>query len=216
MKSFVSINEIVANAATIIKDARKEDRNLFRQWAYLAERAIGHSKTSEKVYETTIQDLCFAKPLDYATAIDLSILDSQGTGLKYTYRGPSRRIHPSTGMDELHNKTIDVYEDAHFFNLGSRGDIAHSARLRYYAYPIDDEGELLVPEDHLQAIMWYIRWMWEWRKSENPRMMQLAEREWSFQHDKARSKNKMPDMLRGKEIAKNYSSMIDKLMPYKY
>lgn len=215
MKQFISVEEIVANAATIIKDARKEDRNLFRQWAYIAERDIGFSTLNEKVFPTPVEDLCFAKPLDFAMANDLSLYDSQGREYRYSYKGTSKNLHRREDSEFLHDRTIQVYEDSHFFSLSSNGTNITHAKLLYYAYPIDEDGDLLIPETHMVAIMSYIKWMWERRKSENPGMIQLERMEWEIESSRARSKNKMPSMLRGKEIAKNYMSMIDKLHPYK-
>jgi hypothetical protein len=206
-KPFLNIDEVVAHAESIIRDADEGARVLFRQWAWLGERQLGFGGYSEETKDLPVEDLSIRKPSDMATPIDIALYDASGSDYQYKYHEGKNRIH---NVDPSKAK-IDLSEDPYYFHLGSNGSLITYAKLRYYAYPIDDDNNPMFPEHHLLAIMFFIRWMWETTKGKSQSAIQQAEDMWIRQSMKAKSANKMPSQLKGAEIVKTWMSMIDKV-----
>jgi hypothetical protein len=205
-KPFLNIDEIVAHAESIIEDADEAARVVFRQWAWLGERQLGFGGFSEEVSSIVVDDLSIRKPSDLASVIDIALYDSSDLEYQFKYRDGKKRIH--TG--DSGQRKIDVSEDAYYFHLGSNGSLITYAKLRYYAYPIDEDNNPMFPEHHLLALMLFIRWMWEMRKNKNQSAIAEARAVWIMEAQKTKAANKMPHQLKGAEIAKQWMSMIDK------
>lgn len=210
-KPFLSIDEVVANASSIIKGADINDQNLFRQWAWLGERQIGFGGLNEETADIPVSDLSIKKPVDYAAPIDIALYTSEDEGpyteLLWQYHGGKRRIHakPST------KRYVDLSEDPYFFNLSSDyGNSVVKAKLRYYAYPIDSKGYPAFPEIHLFAIMMFVRYMWAIRENNSRSEIAEAKEHWEQAKVIARNRTKMPHMLKGQQIMRDWRSMIDK------
>jgi hypothetical protein len=149
-----------------------------------------------------------------AKGIDLALYDGSGNEYQYKYQFGKKRIHINTTTGE--QSKIDVSEDAYYYHLGTNASNIAYAKLRYYAYPIDDENNPMFPNHHMLALMMFIKWMWELRKNDNQSAIGMAEGNWIKQSTKAKAANKMPDMLKGKEIATTWMSMIDKARHYDF
>jgi hypothetical protein len=214
MVRFLTLDEVVANAMTVIPDAKKEMRPYFDQWAWLALREIGPAKENVNVATLTLEDLSFKKPDDYVSAIDLSLFDTNNQEIKYHLRSGKQRIHQVDAPLSF----IELSDGEHYYYVSSNAadfNLNH-ALLRYYAMPLDENGRPVVPDYMTVAIMAFCRYMWALRSSANNGATDLAERTWRIEKARASSNAKMPDMLMGKQIAREWMSMIDKFDPYKY
>lgn len=210
----MTLEEVVANASTIIKDANNADRNVFKQWAYLAERDIGYSKAKEKVDQfIKVVDLLILKPSDYIDAIDISLFTKDGTEVPARYRPGVSRIHLDVERTSkfANQNTIDVSEDRYYFILGSEGSDIYSVKLRYWGLPLDEAGMPLIPEDHVYAITAFIDYMWSMRMNKSRLVVADKRQEWKIQMRRTASRDATPSMLEGKEIAKTFNSMIQRL-----
>jgi hypothetical protein len=205
-KPFLNIDEVVAHAESVIKDADEAARSLFRQWAWLGERQLGFGGYSEETKDLPVEDLAIRKPSDMASPKDIALYTADHAEYQFKYQGGKKRIH---NMDSSQGK-IDLSEDPYFFHLGTNGGNIAYVKLRYYAYPIDEDNNPMFPEHHLLALMMFIRWMWEIRKNENQSAIAMAESDWLKQSTKTKAANKMPHELKGIQIAKQWMSMIDK------
>lgn len=211
----MTLDEIVANASTIIRDSDNSSRNIFKQWAYLAERDIGYSKAKEKVTTTplVVTNLLITKPDDYIEAIDISLFRTDGTEVPARYRPGTARIHIDVErIGKFANQNmVDVSEDRNFFILGSEGDDIAEAIIRYYGLPLDSNGLPLFPDDHVYAVTAFIDYMWSMRMDKSRLVVADKRQEWKIQMRRASSKDLTPSMLEGKEIAKTFNSMIQRL-----
>jgi len=211
-KPFLNIDEIVAHAESIIDDADEGIKVLFRQWAWLGEQQLGFGSVNEETKDIVVEDLSIRKPSHMASAIDVALFDSSGAEFQYKYQFGKKRIHNEDGSQSK----IDLSEDAYFYHLGSNGSGITHAKLRFYSYPIDEDNNPMFPNHHLFALMMFIKWMWELRKSSNQSAIGMAYTNWIQQSTKAKAANKMPDQLKGEEIAKTWMSMIDKVRHYDF
>jgi hypothetical protein len=213
-KPFLNIGEVVAHAETVIGDLDEADRVLLRQWAWLGEQQLGFGAVNEETSEIVVTDLAIRKPSHMASAIDIGLYDAAGSEYQYKYQFGKNRIHEHSRSGS--QRKIDLSEDAYFYHLGTNASDITYAKLRYYSYPIDSENNPMFPNHHLLALMMFIKWMWELRKSDNQSAIAMAESNWLKQSTKAKAANKMPDQLKGEEIAKTWMSMIDRVRYYNF
>ena len=220
---FISLNEVVANSATLTQDTNPKHRNLLRQWTYIGERQLGFSGLHEKAEQVTTDNLTVQKPTDYAIGIDLAIFDTNNVEYAYNFKGFGKRIHnessfvfSSVGGISSKVSEIGISEDPYFFYLDSTGDAITHVNIKYYSYPIDDDGDMMIPEHHLFALMNFNYWMWERRNKQNQSLIASAKADWIMEMKKAKAKNKIPSMLEGRDIVRMHNSMIDKVFSYKF
>ncbi len=229
MKPFINLDEAVANAATILPDGKVDPRmrNLFRQWVYLGERQLGFSGLHEKVKaDIPAENLSITKPVDYAIGIDMALFDSNGSEYLWHYQAYSERIHVAStfllnpagvASSSVRYKTkVGVGETPYAFKLDTYGEDITTANLRYYSYPVDDSGDLLIPEHHLFALMFFIRWMFYTREGKDKSMIAESRQQWEIEKVKAKTKNKMPSMIEGRNLARHHNSLINKTFYEKY
>jgi hypothetical protein len=213
-KPFMNIDEVVAHAESVIEDTDDRARVLFRQWAWLGEKQLGFGAANEETKDIVAEDLSVRKPSNMASAIDIALYDSAGAEYQYKYQFGNHRIHVNNSTSA--QAKIDLSEDSYYYHLGTNASGITYAKLRYYAYPIDDENNPMFPNHHILALMMFIRWMWEVRKNNNQSAIGMAKSDWIGESTKAKAANKMPDMLKGKEIATTWMSMIDKARHYDF
>ena len=220
---FVTVNEVVANSATLIRDTDPKHRNILRQWTYLGERQLGFSGLHEKAEQIEVDNLTVKKPNDYAIGNDMAIFDENDNEYRMHFHGSGKRIHSETstisgsvGGLSYDVSDIGISEDPYYFYLDSNGENITYINIRYYSYPIDEDGDMLIPEHHLFALMNFNFWMWEKRRNENQSSINLAKGDWLMEQSKAKAKNKIPSMLEGKDIVRMHSSMINKIFYNKF
>jgi hypothetical protein len=220
---FVTMDEVVANSATLIKETGTKHRNLLRQWTYLGERQLGWSGDHKDAKQIDVVNLAIQKPSNYAVGIDLALFDANGVEYAYHYRGKGKRIHSeyllsgaALGSGIINTSEIGISSDPYYFYLDSIGENVTYANLIYFGYPVDEDGDLLIPEHHLFPLMHFNRWMWMMRENYPENSINQAERVWLRESVKAKSKNKIPDMLEGRDIARVHNSMIDKVFYTKF
>jgi hypothetical protein len=216
MERIITMEEVVANAATIIPKEDREARNLMRQWAYLGARELLSNKADIDVQEIIPDgNLVCLKPTYFLRAKDISVFDASGSELKYRFQPYSKeRIHINKRWnyrDDASYPMITISEDVDSYILDSfYGDSVAQLFLRYYKLPIDpDTDEPYFYSEQLLALMMFIRWMYFLRQG-NMGQAGMAEKTWMKEQHKVKVKNKMPTELEAKEIAKGWNSMIQK------
>jgi len=209
--TFITIDEVVANSATLIPEQHIDPRlrNLMRQWTYLGERQLGFSGLHEKVSNwINVVELTIQKPKDLAVPIDLSLFDDSDAEYRYRYMGRNGRIHSGVAYPFIGDRNIGLTEDPYNFYLDSSGEGVTKALIKYYSYPLDESGNMLIPEHHLLALMMFNYWMYTKRYAEDDGR---SKSDWIMEMTKAKAKNKMPSGLETKDIVMHHSSMIDRL-----
>lgn len=208
---YVTLDEVVANALTIMPQADDETRVAMRQWVYLAKRKLGPSKGDLRVATIGISNNRIRKPDDFIFATDLALLDDSGNERNYQFEGRGFAVHDeNTGRRQPWVEAHYVSEDNDFYYLSITGDTnVTRARLEYLALPLDDGGNLMINEHETEAIMSYLRYMFAMRE-QDPNINVYREIS-TIEMARTRRKNEIPDMLEAKEgIFRKYMSMITK------
>jgi hypothetical protein len=218
----VTVDEVVAEAASIIKGASDQERHLMRQWAYSGNAEIGVSKLNMKVSAPLLlDDFSAAKPVDHVRTIDLALYDSAGSEIIIQWKGFGANMGYDTGIARTHKDVrvgtvmISVTEDLDFFHTEEfGGDYVDGAYIitKYYGTPVDVNGLPLIASSSKFAVMMYIRYMWQLRNNDSITALRDGEKRWRIARAAAESKLKTPDVIEGKEIAKKANSMIQKVM----
>lgn len=205
-KRFLSLDEIVAEAMTIVPGASSEDFLLAKQWAYTALREIGPSSDYINVATLYPDNLSLAKPDDYYKAIDLALysgIPDSGTEIPYSFRSGKHRIH-QYGPNV--RNIVEVSESSDFFHLSSNADHVTYAVLRYFTLPVDHNGQPMFPEHCRLAVMLFIRYMWAVRHGE--RDWPLHKQAWDEARNAARSRSKLPNGMQYRQFAREWITMI--------
>ena len=216
---FITIDALVAEASSTIKNVTQQEQQLMLTWAYTALRKIGFGRLDIKTSANlTLTDWSATKPSDFAKLIDLALFDSAGAEIIIKYKG--RAQNDTTGTDaRIHEDNrsyigaIQVSEDDTYFNVEEFSDDAPTdvyLVARYYAYPVDADGMPKIPETHTLAIMMYIRWMWSMRERQSLGEQQVAREVWLREAAAAHGRMKTPTMLETKDFARVINSMIQK------
>jgi len=216
--SFVSVKQVAATAKSIIEDADIMDRAYFDEWIWLGLKELGPN-TAWVSPPTTIypNNLELQKPKDMYSPISIGLFNSGGQELRYTYRGIGTRVHDS-GNNNIDagiyapefGAPIDLSEDAYYFHLGTNGGSVSYAKIVYWKYPVDEVGNLLIPEDDVLPLAFFVKYMWYCRKDDKAGMGQWNNK-WIAARNEARGSHKIPSELQGTEIARTFNSMIQKM-----
>lgn len=216
MDRFIDVRAVVENAMISLDDTNSRDRVIFRQWAYIAMREIGFSKVNIVEKCVPICNLSFEKPCDLVSTIEVSLKDSSGFSIRYTYL-PNKGLLPvDDALVSSYTNRIFMSEDADFYYLSSNANDIVEAQIKYYALPLNDEGFPLIPEVHLLAIMSFIEFMYIKRKRASaPRSVSgqdMAEFKdaWTRERGKARGRNKMPSIHEAQHVFKNWCTLINR------
>jgi len=217
MSRYVSINEVVASAMTILPGATDSEKVFMRHWAVLGNRELGLSKDNLITETINVQDLTMRKPENLLSIDDFGLYSADGKEYAHTFVGLGKRVH--LDRDEIDGSTkytIDVTEDGDFLHLSSNGSVVNRIKLRYYSIPIDDFGDPLILERKRLAISFFLSYMWAIRQGDNQAAIDRAEFRWLREAAKQRSKNKMPSVKEAQSIAKWYLSLISLPPTYRY
>jgi hypothetical protein len=219
---FISVDSVVAEAASAIKNFTQQERQLARQWAYRALMDIGVGKLNIKVSDPiSLTDWSAEKPPDLFKTIDLSLNDTvSGNEIVTKFKGrASDEVTDGELFPRVHKDVRSapwaayVTEDDTYFNvqeLADRDSSNLAIIVKYYSFPVDSDGLPRIPSTHVMAIMMYIRYMWSMRERKSLSEVQEARNTWLIERAKAYGQMKTPTMLEGKEIARGINSMIQK------
>lgn len=213
----IPLDEITAEAKSILKDATDHDRLLFRQWAVTALKQLGPTKDNVEIATLYPIDYSMKKPDDCSSAIDIALFTSGDLEIKAKYKSGAQRIHTRTDRnlrDGLYSYSegfpVEISEDDYYFNLSTNSNNVAYAILRYYKLPIGDDGLPMIPEVYREAIIQFIRWRWQIRQNENQSAIAQARQDWLIERGTAKGNAKMPSMLEAKTIMNDWVSMIGK------
>lgn len=215
--TFKSVDEIIALALSVTEEADSIDRAYMKDWVYEGLKQIGPNiawYAEATIYPTELQ---LEKPKDLYSAIDIALYDSNGSELRYVLRGKGRRTHVSDNsiIDRGEyapdvGAPIDLSEDAYYFNLGSNGTGVAYAVLKYWKFPVDSNGDLLIPEEDSMALVLFCKYLYYMRKDDKVGIGQFKNM-WIAARNEARAAHNTPSMLEGTEIARSWNSMIQKM-----
>ncbi len=212
MERFISVEEVVANAQSVIPEADDRATNIMKQWVYLGIKEIGVSLEDIKVADLFPEDNSVRKPDDLIIIDDVALLDSAGNEYQYHYRGPGTRIHTASEPTDAY--PIDISEDDYYIHLGSTGSGITTVRIRYYALPIDEHGDIKIKQDYLLPLIDYLAYMWARRTKDKSLGTYLTL--WTQQLLKAKAKNRAVSPIAMKALSEKINSMIKKKFTYTF
>lgn len=215
--ALVSVDQVIATANSIIEGADQIDRAYFKEWIYLGLGELGPNTAWIGNCTLYPNNLELKKPTDMYAPIDIGLFDSYGRELHYTYRGLGQRVNLS-GNNNLDTGVyapefgapVDLSEDQYYFYLGSNSTLVSYALIRYLKYPVDETGNLLIPESDVLVLAYFVKYMWYCRKDDKQGMGQWNAK-WIAARNEARANHKVPSELQGTQIARTWNSMIQKL-----
>jgi len=226
---YVSIDEVVAMAQTVIKTSDNYDRNIYRQWCYNALLDLGLADDEIKVCEIIPHNSIALLPPDCRQIIEVSLFNSAGCQLLHKYRTGTRRMYTNKNLipsatagttDEAINNSlpVDVSNDATNIYLGTNGDNVSTIGIRYFAYPIDQNGAPKVRDEDTMACVYFIRYMTALREDDNRSKIAQDQMNWFRESDRARARKKMASMTPDKarsimmsmmKVVPNFSALQD-------
>lgn len=213
----ISLDEITAEARSILKDASDVDRLIFRQWAISALKQLGPTKDNYEICTLYPVDFSFKKPDDCASSIDIALFTNENQEVRAKYRAGGQRIHVRRDRNQRNGEystslglPVEVSEDDYYFHLSSNSTNVSYARLRYFKMPTEDDGTPLIPEVYREAILMFLRWRWHMRQNDNQSAIAQARQDWLIEKGTAKGNAKMPSMLEAKTIMTDWVSMIGK------
>jgi hypothetical protein len=219
----IPVDEVIAEACTILKRVTEQEKVFMRQWAFTALRKIGFSKINIEISDRLfLDDWSAVKPNNLVRTIDLALYNSDDNELIHKFKGygsgninlgenVSARIHQNIRQGQ---NAVAISESENYFNVEEFSDTSPEGVYiiaKYYAVPVDAAGLPKIPEYANLAIIMYIRAMWSMRENTNQAAIQLAWEMWKQERASAEGKAKTPDMVEGKAIAKTINSMIQKV-----
>ena len=212
MERFISVEDVVANAQSVIPEADDRATNIMKQWVYLGIKEIGVSLEDIKVAELYPEDNSVRKPEDIIVIDDIALLDSAGNEYQYHYRGPGTRIHSAS--EPTDDYPIDISEDDYYIHFGSTGSGITKVVIRYYALPIDEHGDIKIKQDYLVPLIDYLQYMWARRTKDKNVGFYLSL--WKEQMLKAKAKNRAVSPIAMKALSEKINSMIKKKFTYTF
>lgn len=216
---YVTMQEATATAMLMCGGATQEDRLIFQTFVWEAMKHIGPTRHWIKVCKLTPKNGDFKKPKDLASTVDFALFDASNVEITYNYFYGAERIHTDryTIHDNLVDGTltgrVDISEDGYYFHMGNNADLVAYMELRYLALPINEENELVIPEDNIFAIAMFCRWAWSMRRNDNQSEIMNNRDTWYRERDRIYGNNKMPSVKQAKEFAKHYMSLINSYKP---
>lgn len=209
MDRYITAEEVIAFAASTTECGSSDiDQSIMKAWVYLGERQLGYHYGNMKVVEIVPVDGVIDKPADFKSGISFSVFDENNQELLLNYTGKTKKHI----LGEITSNEVYFTEDDDSYYISSNAiPYVEKAILAYYALPITETGDILIPEHHTMALIQFLRYMLAMRDiNKNRAMFQEARESWLMESRRAKAKNKMPDMIKGKAIASTINSMIQK------
>lgn len=216
---YVELNAVIAEALSITPDTDAADWAMAKQWAVTALMQLGTGDDEIATCRINAKNLILPKPSDLRQYIEMALYDANGCYISHEFHSGKQRIYPdlrifptATNLNTgqiVHIVPVDVSEDQIAFYLGTNGDQVAYALVRYFVYPLDENGLPMIREDEKFAIMTYIQWAKASKKGDNQSEIAMKWQMWTRQHDMARARKKsgMSNDLH-KTIARNWMRMI--------
>jgi hypothetical protein len=162
----IPISEAISGAQIALGMTSDDDRLKFRNWAYYACRTIGPSQTyinqTPDNAPIPIANFTFASPEDMQCPIDIIISKDDEKHKVRPFWNPN---YWGLAVNDYENfpwqRDIQITFQGVNFIIGPdrMAENFTKAWVRYFAYPVDAQGEVMIPEVYLRAVEAYIEYM---------------------------------------------------------
>jgi len=204
---YVSIDNAIAFAKSIVKGADDINVNVWRDWVYECVQDLGYSDNDLQV--------CAIYPVNGAAKLpdglrhisEIALFNSGNQQLNHQFRAGKYRIYTDTRQQpaaSAGNTTgttlnrlipVDVSNDRYHLHLGTNGSEVTTILLRYFASPIDPATKLpMIREDERMACAYFIKYMEALKANDNQSAIDAAEKRFFLAADRARAAKKAESM----------------------
>jgi hypothetical protein len=221
---FVEFEEVVSESIATIGAAGNDEiaKQYCRQWLYRGLMQLGTTDDTIEVCKVDAKNLLIKKPKNLKKLLEIALYDANDCFLPHTYRSGNKRIYPETGgytytvnegTDEevTYTLPVDLSENRTSYVIGTNGTMVSYGMLRYYPYPLDQNGIPLIREDEVEALTLYCRLKWSMRRNENQSEIGQNRLAWQQAADICRAAKKSADM--SNETRKAMASDFNRMLP---
>ena len=218
--AYVTLDHVVSFANTLVKDADSISRNVWKDWIYTgAMLELGISDDEMDVAELTPKELLVPLPKNCRSIVELACYDSNGELLSHKFRTGIRRIFTdrrlidtaTTNAEDINSSVpVDVSNDDTNIVLGTNGSSVATILLRYFKYPLDENGNPLIREEDVMACAYFIKFMQAMRDNSNRSEIEQYKQMWYMAADRAKARKKMASMTpeKAKTVLKDMLRLI--------
>lgn len=214
--AFVPVDQVIALANSLSEDSDHIDRAYYIEWIWLGLKDIGPSDAWYGEATLYPVEYTLQKPKDLYSTIDIALFDASGAEISFAYRGKGSRIHASDNTyinqnmyEPAFGAPVDLSEDQYYYHLGSNSQAVSFALVKYFKFPTDEAGEMLIPESHVLALAIFCKYCYYMRKDDKNGMGIMHNR-WIATRNELRAELNTPSMMKGTELARTWNSMIQK------
>lgn len=218
--AYVTLDHVTAFAGTLIKETDGINRNIWKDWIYTgAMLELGISDDEMDTAELTPKELLAPLPDNCRSIVELACYDSNGRILPHKFRTGVRRIFSdrrlldtATSGDVNINSSVpvDVSNDDTNIVLGTNGSSVATILLRYFKYPLDENGNPLIREEDVMACAYFVKFMQAMRDNGNRSEIEQYKQMWYMAADRAKAKKKMASITpeKAKTVLKDLMRLI--------
>lgn len=218
---YVTLDYVISFAKTVVKTADNMDTNVWKDWIYTgALLHLGVSESEIDVAELKPKNSLARLPDGCRYILELALFDSSGNELKHKYRPGKQRIYndqrlttTSIGTDTNINDSVpvDVSNDAYNIILGTNGDLVTKILIRFFKYPLDENGNPLIREEDVFACTMFVKFMQAVRDNSNRSEIQQYDQLWKQAADKAKADKRVATVT--PEVMKTITQEWMRLIP---
>jgi hypothetical protein len=215
------MNEVVAEAISVVGAGQDEEliKTFAPQWIWRAIIDMPVMEDNIKVCKIQAKDYMLKKPADMQRFMEIALYDTGGQYIDHVFHTGRSRIYPDTNVyppaledenaDTCH--PVDLSEDQNAFIIGSNGGAVSTAKVRYFAYPLDKDNMPMVRDEEVMMCIHKIRWMASMRENDNQSMIAENERRYKQEADRQRAKRKAAGL--SIEKFKTLGAIFNRLIP---
>ena len=184
---YVSLDHVISFTNTLVKDSDSISRNLWKDWVYTALLELGIQDDEMDVAEITPKELLAPLPDNCRSIIEIACYNSNGELLPHKFRTGVRRIFTdgrlvdttTSGSVNINSSTpVDVSNDDTNIVLGTNGSSVTTILLRYFKYPLDENGNPLIREEDVMPCAYFIKFMTAMRDNGNRSEIEQYKQMW--------------------------------------
>lgn len=220
--ALVDFNEVVSEAMLTLGIADESAETMVRTFIWRGLQKLGMSEDTIEVCRIDAKNYLLKKPKNMKQFIEIALFDVNDDFIPHIFHAGNKRIYPNletysyTVTDDEDNQTtysvpIDLSENQTSFVIGSNGSSVNYAYVRYYASPIDANGNPVIREEEVEALTLYARYRWSQKVNQNQSEIRANKIDWMEAADYVKAQKKAKDISTDK--AKTLASILNRMIP---
>ena len=212
--NYLTTEQVISNIDAALDNDDTRDHRLFKNLIWRAMQQIGVDKTDIKTVCEEVKDGKFFKPCDMILPIAIDLLTNVDGVIPYKYTGTGfMKSDINTSTIPYISPLVHLGENKSCYILSSNSELVAKAQIKYYSYPVDENGEFLVPSSYIEAIIAFVKlelFDRKLHKGDRTAVSLLGYKRdtWMYELRQARQNRKTLDMLEGTAISKAWLSII--------